>query len=84
VSADHALLENLLLNASLQYIEDDFITSGAASRNDEYYGAGVGMEYTINRNLAVNLGYDYIERDSTVASENYDNNLVSVSLSYAY
>lgn len=82
--ADHALWENLLLNGSLQYIEDDFNTTGGASRNDEYYGAGIGMEYKIRRGLGVNLGYDYIERESTVLSENYENNLVSVSLSYAY
>lgn len=84
VSADHAVLDNLLVDASLQYIEDDFITTGATGRDDEYYGAGVGMKYMINRNLSVNTGYDYIERQSTVASENYDNNLVSISLSYAY
>lgn len=85
VGADHALLDNLLLDATLRYTEDDFITSGGgAGRDDEYYGAGVGMKYMINRNLSVRTGYDYIERESTVASENYNNNLVSVSLSYAY
>lgn len=84
LDADHALMDNLLLNGSLQYIEDDFMTTGATSREDEYYGGGVGLEYYLRRGLAVNMEYDYIERDSTVSSENYNNNLVSVSLSYAY
>ncbi|MCH2546359.1 MAG: outer membrane beta-barrel protein [Alphaproteobacteria bacterium] len=84
VGAEHAFMENLLVVSHLQYIEDEFETTGGTGRDDEYYGAGAGMKYTFRPGLAANLGYDYIERDSTVAAENYDNNVVSVSLSYAY
>lgn len=85
VGADHAVLENLIVNGSLQYIDDNYITtSSGTGRNDDYYNAGVGMKYLLRPGLALNTAYDYVERDSTIASESYGNNVVSVSLSYAY
>ncbi|NJO38495.1 MAG: outer membrane beta-barrel protein [Rhizobiales bacterium] len=41
---------------------------------------GGGLTYWLNRNLSVNAGYDYSERDSNQAGEDFKVNQVSVGV----
>jgi hypothetical protein len=75
---DHELLRNLLLNAQLGYEQDSFDGIG---RDDDYYTAGFGAKYLINRNFALSGGYAYRTRNSSAASSDFDENVVFLRLS---
>lgn len=77
VRADHELLRNLLLNASLAYENDEF---EGISRDDDYYLAGIGAKYLMNRFLSVSGGYGYRTRSSNAANADFDENVVFLRL----
>ena len=74
------LRDNLFLsaNANLGLSEFDGRTT---PREDTTYGAGVGVEYIPYNGTALNLKYDYRERDSSVVLEDYTDNRVTLSFS---
>jgi hypothetical protein len=76
--ADHELLRNLLLNARLGYEQDSFDGIG---RDDDYYSAGLGAKYLIDRNFALSGGYTYRTRDSSAANSDFVENVVFLRLS---
>ncbi len=76
--ADHELLRNLLLNATAGYERDDFKGIG---RSDDYYLAGVGARYLIDRNFWVSAGYNYANRSSNQSNLSFQDHLVFVRLS---
>ncbi|MEK9968509.1 MAG: outer membrane beta-barrel protein [Ferrovibrio sp.] len=76
--ADHELLRNLILTASVGYQNDDF---EGISRDDDYYLAGLGAKYLINRNFTLSGGYSYRTRESNVAGSDFDENVVMLRLS---
>ena len=57
----HELLRNLLLNANIGYVRDDY---EGTSRSDNTLLAGGGVTYLINRHLSLEATYDYNDRDS--------------------
>lgn len=73
LGVDHELLRNLLLNARLQWRQDDF---NGVDRTDNVYTAGVGATYLVNRNFYLTGGYTYETRKSNVAGFDYKDNLV--------
>jgi hypothetical protein len=75
---DHELLRNLLLDATLGYERDDFKGIG---RGDDYYIAGVGAKYLIDRNFWVLAGYNYANRSSNQRGNSFQDHLVFVRLS---
>ena len=76
--ADHELLRNLLLDAAAGYERDDFKGIG---RSDDYYLAGVGARYLIDRNFWVSAGYNYTNRSSNQGNLSFQDHLVFVRLS---
>jgi hypothetical protein len=40
----------------------------------------VAVQYLVNRNAELDLGYDYSSRDSSLAGQDYDKNVVGLSL----
>lgn len=74
---DHELLRNLILSGDVSYQNNDF--KGVA-REDEYLRAGLGVNYMLNRYLALGVNYNYTDRDSNVAGLDYKRNVVGVSL----
>lgn len=76
--ADHELLRNLILTASLGYQNDDF---QGISRDDDYYLAALGAKYLLNRNFTLSGGYGYRSRESSVAGSDFDENVVMLRLS---
>ena len=80
VSADHELLRNVILSASMTMTNDNYIDN---NRNDYYYIPGIGARYLMNRNLYANIGYQFIHHttngsDST--DNSYDQNLIRIGL----
>ncbi|HEX6958804.1 MAG TPA: outer membrane beta-barrel protein [Ferrovibrio sp.] len=73
VRADHELLRNLILNASLAYQNDDF---EGVSRTDNYYLASIGAQYLMNRYLSLSGGYGYRTRNSDQSGADFDENVV--------
>jgi hypothetical protein len=73
VGVDHELLRNLLLNARLQWRQDDFT---GVNRTDNVYTAGAGATYLVNRNFYLTGGYTYESRKSNVNGLDYKDNLV--------
>lgn len=87
VSLDHELTRSLVLNLSLQYVEDNYEGIDPADRNDETYFFTAGATYKMNRNLYYAAQYTYLERESklnttTIDSSQFDfrKNLISFQL----
>jgi len=76
--ADHELLRNLLLNANLGYERDAFEGIG---RDDDYYSAGFGAKYLMNRNFSLSGGYGYRTRESSAANSDFVENVIFVRVS---
>lgn len=77
VSVDHELLRSLVLSAraglSLQKYE-------GVSRDDENVAIGVSGKYLLSRNFYISLGYEYSQRESDAAGQDYDKNVVMLRL----
>ena len=78
----------------LGWLVEDFICQGGVDtshliwrpfdgigRDDDYYTAGFGAKYLINRNFALSGGYAYRTRNSSAASSDFDENVVFLRLS---
>lgn len=77
IDVDHELLRNLLLNANFAYVRDEYEN---INRNDDYYITGIGGRYLFNRHFSANLGYRFVQRDSTTPSFEYTRNLVRIGV----
>ena len=78
VSADHEVLRNLLLNASVALTENDY---KGIDREDRIYDVGVSARYLLNRNFYGSIGYRYTlrDRDATLGDEaDYTQNVVTL------
>lgn len=73
LSADHELLRNLILSASVGLALDEFEGS---NREDDNLRIGVGAKYLINRNFSFALSYEYSERDSNIAGSSFEMNRI--------
>lgn len=73
LGVDHELLRTLLLNARLQYRQDDF---NGVDRTDNIYTAGAGASYQLSRYLYLNGGYTFEKRSSNLSGFDYTDNLV--------
>lgn len=74
---DHELLRNLLLNAKVGYENDDYT---GINRTDDIVSAGLGADYMLNRNFSVNVGYNYVNRNSSILGSDYSRNIIGLTL----
>lgn len=77
LTIDHELLRNLIVSGEASYQEDDF---RGDDRKDETYVFGGGLTYWLNRNVSLNAGYTYSERDSNDVDQEFKVNEVSVGV----
>lgn len=77
IRADHELLRNLILNASIGYENDKF---EGITRDDDYMLFGLGARYLMNRFFSVSGGYGYRTRDSNLQNADFDENVVFLRL----
>jgi hypothetical protein len=67
LTAEHELLRNLLLLASVGFVHDDYQQTGPA-RSDNTFGADAGVRYLLNRNWTATLDVNYSQRDSSAGN----------------
>jgi hypothetical protein len=77
INIDHELLRNLILNAFGGFTNNDY---QGISRNDDIWTGGAGAEYLMNHYASIDLKYRYDTRDSSQSDENYERNLILLSL----
>ncbi|MCE9649107.1 MAG: outer membrane beta-barrel protein [Parvibaculum sp.] len=77
IRVDHELLRNVLLNGRVSYSNDDY---EGINRTDDIIRAGLGVDYLVNRNFTLSLGYDFANKDSDVAGVDYTRNQIGLTL----
>ncbi len=75
VSVDHELLRQLLLHAEFSYANEEFEGS---TREDDLFLAALSVKYMLNRNYFLRADYRFRRRESTVATEEFDQNVFTV------
>lgn len=81
VEVVHSLRRDLLISAFANTVDQDF--EGGA-RQDFSYGAGLGAEWVLNRNLSVEGQYEFSRRESNTFGNDYTNNQVTIGLKTRY
>ncbi len=81
LGVDHELQRNLILNAVLSLTRNDY---GGITREDDLFGVEIGATYFVNRNLRADFGYRYQSRDSTTPGEDFDGNVVHMTIRLQY
>lgn len=76
LSVDHELLRNVIIGADVSYVRDDF----QGDRTDNTVGAGAEVNYLINRNFSVGVGYRFTNRFSDEDDEEFTRNLIRVGI----
>ncbi|MBX3504018.1 MAG: outer membrane beta-barrel protein [Parvibaculum sp.] len=74
---DHELMRNVILGARASYANNDY---EGITREDDVMRAGLSVDYLLNRNFSLQLGYDYTERDSNVNARDYTANQIGLTL----
>jgi len=77
VNADHELLRNLLLNINASLENDSF---QGITRTDNFFTAGAGFKYLVNRNFFLGGSFSYQQRSSSVAGASYTQNVLTLRL----
>ncbi|WFM69676.1 outer membrane beta-barrel protein [Halomonas sp. CKK8] len=72
-----AIRPDLTLSTRASYSDHDY--QGVA-RNDNLLGLGLGLRHYLNPHLFVGMDYDFLQRDSSLPAEDFDNNRLMVSL----
>lgn len=62
---------------NLSYVEDEF--KGGSTREDETFGLSLNANYQFRRWLGVNAVYNYTDRDSNTANQDFDRNQFMVN-----
>jgi hypothetical protein len=83
VRADHELLRNVVVSATLGYGDDQY---HSIDRHDERTTAGISATYLLNRSVGVTVGYDYFKQNSrgTAGSGEFDINKIGATVTLQY
>ncbi len=77
---DHELMRNVILGGRASFANNDY---EGINRSDDVTRAGLSVDYLLNRNFSLRLGYDYTDRDSNVLGLDYTRNEVGLTLKAA-
>jgi len=77
LSWKHEWVKRLTSNASFSYSDKEYQD---INRDDKLSTLGLGLTYEMRRWLDVGVGYAYSENDSTAATESFERNIYSISL----
>lgn len=69
------------LHGQASYNRYDYTTS---TQQDDFYQAGAGATYTLNRNASFTGGYSFVKDNSNITSGSFNNNIFSVSATLHY
>ncbi len=79
VTLEHEFRRNILGSAYVGFSNNDY-EGGTSTRDDDYTVAGLEARYLINKCFTAGLAYDYTQRDSNIAGDDYDRNRFMVKL----
>ena len=79
--SDYELLRNVILQANAGYENDIF---DGISRNDRVTTAGLDAKYFLTQRFSVYADYSHSQRDSTIPTVNFADNLISAGLRIQY
>ena len=79
LSADYELLRDLIVEARASAVATKYTGS---SLSDMFYGAGVKVEYLINRYAAAHVEYGFEHRSSNRTLADYRDNTISIGLTF--
>lgn len=68
-------LEQLIVSVKLDYSDTEFEDLPGFNREDNRHGATASARYLVNENIFLEASYGYVAFHSTIASEDYENNL---------
>lgn len=74
---DHELMRNVILGGRASFANNDY---EGINRSDDVTRAGLSVDYLLNRNFSLSLGYGYTDRNSNVAGRDYTTNEVGLTL----
>lgn len=77
LAIEHALRQNITANAGLSYNHTRY---RGISTVEETYGATLGLEYLMNRNIVVRAGYAYEQQESNVGNSDFVNNTLTLGV----
>lgn len=77
----HELRRNVVLEGAIGLSNDEF---QGLRREDDQFTVGAGVEWLVNRNVAVESQYRFTTEDSTAPDNSYDLHQVLVSLKYTF
>ena len=77
LAIEHALRENITANAGVSYNHTKY---RGISTVEETYGATLGLEYLMNRNIVVRAGYAYEQQESNVGNSDFVNNTLTLGV----
>jgi hypothetical protein len=77
LSVDHELLRSLILGLDGRYVMRDY---DGIEREDDYFEIGGDVLYMLNRNIYLSAGYEYRDRSSSEAGEDYSQHVAMVRL----
>jgi len=81
VTVTHELRRNVLIDAHAGYTGLDY---QAIFRHDDYYDAGFGGRYFINRNLYTDMTYDLQRRGTDASDQNFTRHILLTRLGVQY
>ncbi|MBA4208063.1 MAG: hypothetical protein C0454_00860 [Parvibaculum sp.] len=74
---DHELMRNVILGGRASFANNDY---EGINRSDDVTRAGLSVDYLLNRNFSLSLGYGYTDRNSNFAGRDYTTNEVGLTL----
>ncbi len=77
LTADYKFRPDVTVQTYVGYTDSNF---NGSPRHDKYTTAGLNLNYFLNRNISAQLGYDYQTRSSSLAGQNFNDNVVMVGL----
>lgn len=80
----HELRRNILLGAGLSFSTNEYESTAANAREDEIFTANTEVRYLINSNASAKLGYQYQDRDSNLANQDYAKNTLTLGLGVGF
>lgn len=81
VTVDHELRRNIILTGGLTYSNSDY---QGITREDNTYGALAEVSWLLNRVLDFGAKYEYSERSSNLAGQDYKDNKFTVGITAKY
>lgn len=72
---DYEVYHNVIATAGVRYTNSEFT---ATSREDDTVSAALGVKYLYSKNLHLGAGYEYVQRNSSDARFEADNNRFTV------